>query len=442
MMKLIQIAVRNLARYGRRTLLTASLIAIGVIAVIVFGAGAGAFKGLIVGQMTDAMLGHLQIHRRGYVASMDNLPLTLTMRPPRVEAIEKALRADPEVEAYSRRLKFSGMFSNYTQTTAIRLNGVYPEEELRTVPLLASRITQGTAKLATGDIIIPELLSTGMGVRLGDLVVVVATNRDGSVNATQLTVSGVLESATGSGGRDGYVHIDDATSLLRMDEPEISEIAVRIRHFDRLADAAEDIRGALGVTVQSGPAGNSRGKGDSGAARAPGQGGASGQPGIQGPSGQLEVHTWGALSPFHNVAVLIDVLVLSATLGLIAIVLISVMNVMLMSVYERVKEIGTIAAMGTMPGRILSMFVIEGLSLGMLGIVIGNAIAAAAILLIDAIGPTFDFGRQTGLVLSPELDPGRMFVISAVVAIVAVLGTIQPAFKASRMEPVEALRHG
>ena len=442
MMKLIQIAVRNLARYGRRTLLTASLIAIGVIAVIVFGAGAGAFKGLIVGQMTDAMLGHLQIHRRGYVASMDNLPLTLTMRPPRVEAIEKALRADPEVEAYSRRLKFSGMFSNYTQTTAIRLNGVYPEEELRTVPLLASRITQGTAKLATGDIIIPELLSTGMGVRLGDLVVVVATNRDGSVNATQLTVSGVLESATGPGGRDGYVHIDDATSLLRMDEPEISEIVVRIRHFDRLADAAEDIRGALGVTVQSGPAGNSRGKGDSGAARAPGQGGASGQPGIQGPSGQLEVHTWGALSPFHNVAVLIDVLVLSATLGLVAIVLISVMNVMLMSVYERVKEIGTIAAMGTMPGRILSMFVIEGLSLGMLGIVIGNAIAAAAILLIDAIGPTFDFGRQTGLVLSPELDPGRMFVISAVVAIVAVLGTIQPAFKASRMEPVEALRHG
>ena len=442
MMKLIQIAVRNLARYGRRTLLTASLIAIGVIAVIVFGAGAGAFKGLIVGQMTDAMLGHLQIHRRGYVASMDNLPLTLTMRPPRVEAIEKVLRADPEVEAYSRRLKFSGMFSNYTQTTAIRLNGVYPEEELRTVPLLASRITQGTAKLATGDIIIPELLSTGMGVRLGDLVVVVATNRDGSVNATQLTVSGVLESATGPGGRDGYVHIDDATSLLRMDEPEISEIVVRIRHFDRLADAAEDIRGALGVTVHSGPAGNSRGKGDSGAARAPGQGGASGQPGIQGPSGQLEVHTWEALSPFHNVAVLIDVLVLSATLGLIAIVLISVMNVMLMSVYERVKEIGTIAAMGTMPGRILSMFVIEGLSLGMLGIVIGNAIAAAAILLIDAIGPTFDFGRQTGLVLSPELDPGRMFVISAVVAIVAVLGTIQPAFKASRMEPVEALRHG
>jgi putative ABC transport system permease protein len=412
MTKLVRIAVRNLARYGRRTLLTASLIAIGVIAVIVFGAGAGAFKGLIVGQMTDAMLGHLQIHRRGYVASIDNLPLTLSLAPAEVAAVEKILRAEPEIEAYSRRLKFGGMFSNYTETTAIRLNGVYPDEELRTVPLLASRIAQGTARLRKGEIIIPDLLAMGMGVKVGDVIVVIATNREGSVNAAQLVVSGVLQNVTSPSGRDGYVHIDDAMSLLRMEAPEISEIAVRLKHFDRLAPTTADIGRALGQ------------------ARASGQ------------LGQIEVHTWEGLSPFYNVAVLIDILVLSATLGLIAIVLISVMNVMLMSVYERVKEIGTIAAMGTMPGRILSMFVIEGLSLGMLGILIGNAVATAAILVIAAIGPTFDFGRQTGLVLSPEVDPGRMLVVSSVVAVVAVIGTVQPAFKASRMQPVEALRHG
>jgi putative ABC transport system permease protein len=140
MTTLMKIAIRNLARYRRRTLLTASLIAIGVIAVIVFGAAAGAFKGLIVGQMTDAMLGHLQIHRRGYVASIDNLPLTMMLSPAEVTTIEQQLRAQPDVDAYSRRLKLGGMFSNYTETTAIRLNGVYPDDELRTVPLLASRI--------------------------------------------------------------------------------------------------------------------------------------------------------------------------------------------------------------------------------------------------------------------------------------------------------------
>jgi putative ABC transport system permease protein len=154
------------------------------------------------------------------------------------------------------------------------------------------------------------------------------------------------------------------------------------------------------------------------------------------------VHTWEGLSPFYNIAVLINLLAASATLGLVAIVLISVMNVMLMSVYERVKEIGTMAAMGTMPGTILRMFVIEGLSLGLLGILIGDAVAAAVILVIGAIGPTFNFGRETGLVLSPVIDVGQMLVISAIVLLVAIAGTVQPAFKASRLEPVDALRHG
>jgi len=412
MTTLIKIAIRNLTRYRRRSLLTASLIAIGVIAVVVFEAASGAFTGLMIGQMTDAMLGHLQVHRRGYVASIDNLPLTMMLTPDEVAVVEQTLRAQPGVESYSRRLKFGAMFSNYTETTALRLNGVYPEDEWRTLPLLASRIKQGAATLQKGQIIIPDLLANGMGVKIGDTVVVIATNRDGSVNAAQLVVSGVLANVTGPSGRDGYVHIEDATTLLRMDAPEISEVAVRLKDFDQL----DQVAGAVHTALQQ--------------AKATGQ------------VGDTEVHTWEGLSPFYNIAVLINILALSATLGLVAIVLVSVMNVMLMSVYERVKEIGTIAAMGTMPRTILGMFVIEGLSLGVLGILIGDAVAAAAILAINAIGPTFNFGRETGLVLSPQVDLGQILIISAVVLLVAVVGTVQPAFKASRMEPVEALRRG
>jgi putative ABC transport system permease protein len=225
----------------------------------------------------------------------------MMLTPADLAVVEKTLRAQPGIESYSRRLKFGAMFSNYTETTALRLNGVYPEDELRTLPLLASRIKQGRATLQQGHIIIPDLLATGMKVKLGDTVVVIATNRDGSVNAAQLVVSGVLANVTGPSGRDGYVHIEDATTLLRMDAPEISEVAVRLKDFDQLDQVAGAVRSALQRAKTAGQA------------------------------GETEVHTWEGLSPFYNVAVLINILALSATLGLVAIVLVSVANVMLMS---------------------------------------------------------------------------------------------------------------
>jgi putative ABC transport system permease protein len=115
---------------------------------------------------------------------------------------------------------------------------------------------------------------------------------------------------------------------------------------------------------------------------------------------------------------------------------------MLMSVYERVREIGTMAAMGTAPSRILSMFVLEGLTLGVAGAAVGSVLSAVAILVLRASHVTFDFGRQTGLVLEPTLSPVEMIAVSGVVVAVAIAASVQPALKAARMQPVVALKHG
>lgn len=411
MTNLFKIAVRNLLRYKRRTLLTASLITIGVVFVLVFTSVTGSFKAMMIGQITDSMLGHLQVHQRGYVASIDNLPLNLNIKTQAYQKITSVLEAAPEVEAFSPRLKFGGMFSNFTETTNIRLNGIYPDKEFKTVPLLTSRVSEGRKTLVRGEIMIPALLAQGLKVKVGDTVVVVATNADGSVNGKQLVVSGILESATGPGGRDGYLHIEDAAEVLRMTAPEVSEVAIRLKDFSRLSAAVRNLAGRLSGEVSR-----------------------EGRP-------IFEVHSWEQLSPFFNIARMIDVMTFFIKIMLIAIVLISIMNVMIMAVYERIREIGTIAAIGTLPGRILSMFVIEGFCLGVLGAFIGNLIGVAVVLIINLIGIRFDFAQQKGFLLSASVNPADLLVVSVIVIIVAVLASLQPAFKASRMEPIAALRH-
>lgn len=409
--KLFKIALRNLLRYKRRTLLTASLITVGVVFVLVFMAVSGSFKNMMIGQITDSMLGHVQVHRTGYVASIDNLPLNLNLPAGAMQRLETVLKARPGVAAWSPRIKFGGMFSNFTETTNIRLNAVIPEKEFAVVPLLPSRIHGGLKEIKRGEVLIPDLLAKGMKVKVGDTVVIVATNKDGSVNGRQFKVAGLLESVTGPGGRDGYIHFDDGAEILRMEEPEVSEVAVRLEKFDGLHGFSQALEAQLAQELNT-----------------------EGRP-------LFEVHTWERLSPFFNVARMIDVMTFFIRLMLVAIVLISITNVMIMAVYERIREIGTIAAIGTPPGRILNMFVIEGFCLGIVGAVIGNAVGIAVVSLVSLSRISFNFGMQQGLVLQASVNPRDLAAISATVIVVSVIASLQPAFKASRMEPIEALRH-
>jgi putative ABC transport system permease protein len=414
MLDVLAIATRNLLRYRRRTLLTLLLIVIGMVAVLLFIAVAGSFKSMMIGQITDSVLGHLQIHRKGYVASIDSLPLNLNMRPNMLAKVEDALNGNPAIEAWSPRIKFGGMFSNFAETTSIRVNGIDPARETATVPLLQGRLQDGdknAALVERGQIVIPVLLARGMKSKVGDTVVVVATNRDGSVNGKTFVVRGILESISGPGGRDGYIHIDDARELLRMSDEEVSEIAVRLKDFSRLEQVGSQIKTAVEGLVNK-----------------------EGKP-------MLDVHLWADLSPFATIARMIDLMTLFIKIVLVSIVLVSVMNVMIMAVFERIREIGTIAAIGTPPSRILSLFLAEGLMLGIVGTVAGTLLSLAAIAGINVWKPTFAFGQQQNLVMAPSIAAGDVLTIAALVVVVAIVASLQPAWKASRMDPISALRH-
>ena len=413
MISTINLAARNLTRYRRRTLLTSLLITLGVTALLIFLAAAGSFKQTMIGSITDSMLGHLQVHRKGYTASIDNLPLNLSLQPKAVSRIEEMLKAEPEILAYSKRVKLGAMFSNFTENTSIRLNGVDPAAEDATVPGLRQRINDGDktgALVSPGKVLIPQLLARGMKVKVGDQVVLVVTNSSGSVNGKPFTVGGILDGVTGPGGRDGYIHIDDARELLRMEQPEVMEIAVRLKSLAKLGEVQQRLSKALDEI---------RNKEDKPA---------------------TELHLWSDLSPFASIVRMIDLMTLFIRIMLIAIVLVSVMNVMLMAVYERIREIGTLAAIGTQPGKLMAIFLIEGLLLGLAGALAGIALSYGIIALLNAYPVVFSFGREQ-ITLYPGLDFIEVPGVILLPVLVSGLASLQPAWRAARMDPIQALRH-
>jgi putative ABC transport system permease protein len=153
------------------------------------------------------------------------------------------------------------------------------------------------------------------------------------------------------------------------------------------------------------------------------------------------VHTWAQLSPFSSIVRMIDLLAIFIKVMMVSIVLISVMNVMMMAVYERIREIGTISAIGTPPRRILALFITEGLLLGLGGAALGTAISLAAIYALNVWKISTKFGMQQNIVLSPAVSATDIVTIAAMVVIMALLASLQPAWKASRMDPVTALGH-
>ncbi len=413
MLNIFKLAARNLFRYKRRTLLTSMLITLGVVAVLLFISVSGSFKALMVGQITDSMLGHIQIHKKGYLASIDSLPLNRNLTGNQLDKVVQVLAEEAAVEAYSMRIKLGAMFSNFTETTNIRLNAVTPMDEIKAAPLLIDRLLEGKKEglLEPGEILIPELIAKGMKVKVGDGIVLVANNKDGSVNGQNFVVRGILEGISGPGGRDGMIHIDDATSLLRIGAAEISEIAVRLKDIDQLSTVFASLQEKLGSMKN--------------------------QQGLP----VFEVHTWESISPFFNIAKMIDLMTFFIKIMLVAIVLVSIMNVMIMAVYERINEIGTISAIGTLPNKILGLFVVEGFLMGVLGTTIGTVISLISIAIMNVTQISFDFGRQTGLLLSPTIGVTDVVLVVVIVIAIAVIASLQPAWKAARMDPITALKH-
>jgi ABC-type lipoprotein release transport system permease subunit len=123
---------------------------------------------------------------------------------------------------------------------------------------------------------------------------------------------------------------------------------------------------------------------------------------------------------------------------------IGILNTMLMAVYERVKEVGVMAAFGYKRRDILVLFVLEGLFIGVVAAVLGSVLGVGITYYSSVVGIDFA-GADVVEFMEPHIYP-RLSVYDVVYPFlfavgIALLAALYPAYKASRLEPVEALRH-
>jgi putative ABC transport system permease protein len=406
MSRLPALAVRNVGRNRRRSLITGVAIVIAVVMVMLlrgFVDGAGA---LMVADVVEGRSGALQVHRKGYVDSIESVPTRLNM-PYTPELVAK-MRAVPNVKGVTGRIVFNGLVGNgRTQTMFVgRALDLAHEEEA--CPRAKSIVKEGGKPLAAGDasdVLLGFELGESFGTPLGATVSVQSSSPSGRSNAIDLKVKGfAVSSLPFENKRVLAVPLATAQSLIDLDG-KVTEYAIAVNELAALEQTKADLQAALGP--------------------------------------EYEVHAWHELNTFVRDVINRQNIVFSAISAVLFVIALTVIaNTMLMSVFERIREIGTLLAVGVRRAQVLQLFVLEAAVIGLVGGVIGATVGRVALAVISAIGIPLELPGTSGhAMLEPTVSP--RFVAGAV--IVAVIGALAasalPARRASRLNPVDALRN-
>jgi putative ABC transport system permease protein len=399
---LFRIAVRNVARNRRRTLITLAALFVGVGVMVSMRGLLNGLQRALVTNVADGNTGTLQVHRKGYMKNVVSTPLSLDF--PAQEIIGK-IREVPGVTAAAGRIMFSGMVSAGDETIFLGVFALDPVAERAVTPLREQVFEPGSRFFSqpTPDaIVLTTDLARSVGLKLGDEASLLAPDRDGVLSGEPGRVAGLMNLTLPGERKLSLVTLAMAQKLLKM-EGRVTEVAVSVSPVERADEVAAALRIKLGDAY--------------------------------------EVDTWAQVAFFVRQAMERQ----NAVIQLIAyafmlLMLLGVANTMLMSVIERTREIGTMMAVGVRRSRILVLFVMEALTIGALGGILGAVAGTVVTVALGRHGITFRFpGSAVPFVLTPFMRPAYLAQVLLSATAGAGLFALYPAFRASRLRPVEAL---
>lgn len=404
----LRLAWRNVWRQRRRTLLIAVGMGVTMAMLVLYDGLVAGFEQAIYGNAIQLLGGNIQVHADGYGEKVGRKPLLAIDDP---DAIIKAAEAQPNVVVAAKRIVTGGLVTNREGAFSVSIIGIETDKESRVSPV-ADNISRGRyLNPDDGDlIVIGQGLATAMDIDVGDRITMVGNSLHEQTRQRTMTVVGIYDVGVPSVEKNTiYVSLAEAQNLFGL-EGQVTEIVVSLKQIGQEPPVMNAINKAV--------------------------------PGY-------EVESWETSIPDLKQTMEMKTSVMSI-FGVVMLVIaaVGILNLLMMAVFERTREIGIIGALGLKPGQITVLFLLEGILIGLMGAAFGAALGTAVNVVLGYYGIDYsafaDLTEYTALIsgrIYSQLVPLKILQHAITVAVIASLAALYPALEASRREPAEALHY-
>jgi len=404
----LRLAWRNIWRHRRRTVIIVLAMGLSLGMMMFYDGLMDGFNNAIAGNAVRVLGGNVQVHAAGYREKVDSNPLLPLTDD---SAIVKAALSQPNVIAAARRIQTGGLVSNHEGAFPMAIIGIEPEAEAP-VSLIAEHIVDGRYVETTDEdsILIGKGLADALSLKVGDRITMVGSDIHKQNRQRTMTVIGIYDIGIPSMEKGtAYISLTEAQNLFNL-HGQSTEVQITLKRVGTESALVAALTPLL--------------------------------PGY-------EVESWAKNYPELSNAVGRKNIVMDIFSVIIVIIAgIGILNLLMMAIYERTREIGLLGAMGLKPRQIAATFILEGVLIGFVGVIAGVAMGLITNISLMQVG--MDYSQFAGITdymalisgkVYPTLGISKLFMRATIIFVIAAFAALIPAMIASKREPSEALHH-
>jgi putative ABC transport system permease protein len=437
--KMILIALRNLNRQKRRTYLLGGAIAFGIVIVTLINGFAGSFVQNVSENFSQLLAGHVFVSARQRLD--DGRERRLISDDDEIIAAIEASGVDPTT--ISRRSDFTGALLFQGESVRQNIVGADWEQEefLRERLVLLDGSFENMLEVndqgRRNGIILTEQIADRLNVEVRDRVIVRMETLDGQQNVGEFTVAAISYDPGLFGQLSAYADLDYVNELLLVPEGSYQQLGIFLEDLSLIEERVDPFYEELSTRVQVFE--RTEGEEENAVAQI-----FSEDEDDEWTGTKYRVYTLNdILSEVDQIVDLLNGAALVILLVLFVIIMVGITNTFRMIMYERVKEIGTMRALGMQRARVMNSFLLEAVFLALGGVLAGLMIAGVIMLILSQINMGLDspiFILLKNGYFTFRVLPLQVLLNTAIVAGLTVLAAFFPSRKAALLAPVDALR--